>query len=147
MKEILAIDPGASGGLAYWNSDFERVEIQNMPDGMTAIIDTLMDLRSKGISIVVIENVGGYRPGNSGPSACKFARHVGHLEATCYCLGFQATRVAPNTWMKSLGAFSKDKTERKREIKEMMARRYPYLNITLKTSDAVGILTYAMEKK
>ena len=47
--------------------------------------------------------------------------------------------------MKALGPFPKDKKERKNAIKEKMARLYPHLSVTLKTADALGILTFVME--
>lgn len=143
MKTI-AIDPGASGGIA-WIDESNAVQAAKMPDGMTEIADFLQTMSCGGFKNAVIENVGGYVPGNSGPSAATFARHVGHLEAICYCLRIAVTKVAPNTWMKSVGTYPKDKTERKRAIKEDMARRYPHLSITLMTADALGILTWAMK--
>jgi len=46
--------------------------------------------------------------------------------------------------MSKIGTWSKDKPERKRQIKDEMQRRYPYLKVTLRTSDALGMLTYAV---
>jgi hypothetical protein len=43
--------------------------------------------------------------------------------------------------MKKLGTLPKDKPERKRAIRELMARRFPGLEVTLKTADALGLLT------
>lgn len=144
MTPIIAIDPGALGGIATIDRDgIERAE--SMPDGMTEIIDHLRNEAAMlgPDAIAVIENVGGYMPGNSGPAACKFARHVGNIEAALYCLGIPTDRVTPQVWMKSLGTLPKDKQERKRAIKERMARRYPHLGVTLSTADALGILTWA----
>jgi hypothetical protein len=141
---MIAIDPGASGGIAY--IDDGEVQAVPMPEGMSEQIDLIRGLARVGHHYCTIENVGGYMPGNSGPAACKFARHVGHLEAACYCLGISVTKVAPQTWMKAVGTFSKEKKERKAQIKEAMARLYPHLKVTLKTADALGILTFAMRK-
>ena len=85
-------------------------------------------------------------PVNSVPAAVKFARHCGHIEAALYALGMPTEQVAPTVWQKHLGALPKDKRERKRAIKEVMARRYPGLDVTLKTADALGILTWAVDK-
>jgi hypothetical protein len=143
---MIAIDPGAGGGIAYIDAD-GTVQALPMPEGMTTQMDFLRSLlRDIGKVNVYVENVGGYMPGNSGPAACKFARHVGHIEAACYGFGFPLVYVAPNTWMKSIGTFSKDKKERKAQIKESMARLYPHLSVTLKTADALGILTWAKAK-
>jgi hypothetical protein len=147
LKPIIAIDPGVNGGIAVIDSD--GVEFADpMPDGMTAIIDRLRDWRGElGINgVAVVENVGGYVPGNSGPAACSFARHVGNIEAALYCIGIPVERVAPATWQRALGTWPKDKQERKRAIKEAMARRYPHLSVTLKTADALGILTWYRQR-
>lgn len=139
---MIAIDPGASGGIAFVDDGIIHAEA--MPEGMSEQADRLRELVAQGAKQVIIERVGAYMPGNSGPAACTFARHCGHLEAICYCLGLQLEYVAPQTWQKGIGTFSKDKTTRKKEIKEAMARRYPHLKVTLKTADSLGILTWWM---
>jgi hypothetical protein len=117
-----------------------------MPDGMAETIDSLRELRCTISHMTAyMEQVGTYMPGNSGPSAAKFARHCGHLEAALYALGIPTVFVLPVKWQKAIGGFPADKAERKRAIKEAMARRYPHLTVTLKTADALGILTYAIQ--
>ena len=143
---MIAIDPGASGGIAWMHDEPASVEAVAMPVGMTAQADLLRSLSSIGFRKAIIERVGGYMPGNSGPAACKFARHCGHIEAACYAYGIAVEYVAPQTWMKAIGTWPRDKSERKRAIKEAMARRYPYLDVTLKTADALGIMTWAEKK-
>lgn len=144
MKAILAIDPGASGGIALMDED-GIVNAIPMPDGMTAQIDAIMELVAGHRSATAImERVGGYMPGNSGPAAATFARHCGHLEAALYCTGIGTVQVAPSKWQKAIGTWSKEKMDRKREIRDAMARRYPHLSVTLKTADALGILTWGM---
>jgi len=144
---ILAIDPGASGGLA-WNDVDGTVHAEPMPVGMTAQADKIREIiLSRVTSAIecVIEKVGGYMPGNSGPAAAKFARHCGNLEAILYCYGVPTYQVSPQKWMKALGPFPKDKKERKNAIKEKMGRLYPHLSVTLKTADALGLFTYTIE--
>lgn len=144
VKAIIAIDPGANGGIAWCDNDGSTFVVA-MPDGMSAQIDKIRELAaSLPNAIVVMERVGGYVPGDSGPAACKFARHCGHIEAACYAFGLPVEQVAPQTWMKSIGALPKDKGARKRAIKEAMARRFPGLSVTLKTADALGILRWAL---
>ncbi len=146
VANILAIDPGAGGGMA-WLDEEGTAHAESMPDGMTEQVDFLRGLACDLLgAIAVIERVGGYMPGNSGPASVKFARHCGHLEAACYAVGLPVKYVAPQTWMKALGALPKDKKERKRAIKEAMARLYPHLTVTLKTADALGILTWARKE-
>lgn len=146
MTAIIAIDPGASGGIA-WSELPHDSSCVKMPEGMTEQADGLRSIAaglSTKLSIMVyIERVGTYMPGNSATASVKFARHCGHLEAICYMLGLPVVQVAPQTWMKSLGALPSDKGERKRAIKELMARQYPHLSVTLCTADALAILTHA----
>ena len=44
--------------------------------------------------------------------------------------------------MRKLGVLLKDKAERKRAIRELLARRFPGLEVTLKTADALGMLPH-----
>lgn len=142
----IAIDPGASGGLA-WIDPTGITHAEPMPDGMTAQADRLRALAAElPGAMAVIERTGTYVPGNSGPAAATFARHCGHLDAILYMAGLPSSAVAPGVWQKSLGVLPKDKPERKRAIRELMARRFPALTVTLKTADALGVLTWAMEK-
>jgi len=144
---MIAIDPGASGAIVWYDAD-GIVRACNMPGTYPEIADMLLDLRSKfGYLECVLEKVGTYVPGNSGPAAAKFARHCGHIEASLYCLGIPTKQVTPSVWKKKLGALPKDKKARKNKIKEMMAARYPHLRVTLKNADALGIITVEMQER
>ena len=141
---MIAIDPGAAGGIAYTDED-GNVQAIPMPEGMTEQIEAIQMLRAAGHLKCIMENVGYHMPGNSATATAKFARHCGHLEAACYAFGISVEYVAPQKWMKALGTWSKDKRERKAQIKEAMARRYPHLTVTLKTADALGIYTWGIK--
>ena len=144
MKPLLAIDPGAGGGLAYRDCD-GIVHAEPMPDRMTSQVDTLRALAAAlpGLEAVV-ERVGTYMPGNSGVAAATFARHCGHIDAALYCLGVPIRfNPTPQQWQKALGTWPKDKPERKRAIREWVARRHPHLSVTLKTADALAMLYMA----
>jgi hypothetical protein len=146
MKPILCIDPGASGGLAIFDT-YNDVAAWSMPEGMTAQIDAIRAASAENPNLTaVIEKVGFHRPGNSAVSTAKFARHCGHLEAALYSVGVPFEEVAPRVWMKALGALPADKTARKNAIKEQVARRFPHLDVTLKTADALGMLVWAMQR-
>lgn len=146
MTPILAIDPGAGGGLA-WRDAAGEVGACAMPEGMTAQIDALRELAAglPGLE-AVIERAGYWFPGDHPNHACTFARHCGHLEAALYALGVPCRAVPPAVWMRSLGKLPKDKAGRKRAIRELMARRHPHLKVTLATADALGILTWTIER-
>jgi len=143
MKPILCIDPGASGGLALLNHE-SIIAAFPMPEGMTAQIDAIraMAVANPGL-VAVMEKVGFHRPGNSAVASCKFARHVGHLEAALYTCGIPFVEVTPHKWMAAIGTMPADKKARKNAIKEEMARRFPHLMVTLGVADALGILCWA----
>ena len=144
---IIAIDPGNSGGIA-WMDDDGVVNCADMPPTAGDIIDHLRHLKALGREITAyLEKTGTYIPGNSGPSACKFARGCGLLEGAIMALSIPLIEVAPGVWMKTLGALPKDKRDRKNTIKALMQARYPHLRITLSTADALGLLTYAIDKQ
>lgn len=147
MSPILTIDPGASsGGIAYMASD-GRVHAIPMPATMTEQIDAIRHIAATNPGIMaVLEKVGFHRPGNSAVSTAKFARHCGHLEAALYSVGVPFEEIAPTVWMKTLGALPADKTARKNAIKEQVARRFPHLDVTLKTADALGMLVWAISR-
>lgn len=143
---IMAIDPGANGGIAF--TDGDTTGCFPMPEGMSAQADKIRSLVVEGgINRAIVERVGTYMPGNSGPAAATFARHCGHIEAILYCFGVPTDQVMPKKWQASFGTLPKDKQERKRAIKEAMARHYPHLPVTLKTADALGILTWAIKNE
>ena len=146
MNPILCIDPGASGGMAIACHD-GSIEAYPMRDGMTGQIDAIRHIAATNPGLMaVIEKVGFHRPGNSAVSTAKFARHCGHLEAALYSVGVPFEEVSPGVWMRALGALPADKTARKNAIKEQVARRFPHLDVTLKTADALGMLVWAMQR-
>ena len=145
---ITAIDPGATGAIAHWDRFADGlVSAIKMPDTPKDLYDYLQDL-SRGGPVgakMICEKVGGYMPGNSGPSACKFARHCGHLDMALLAVGVPHEFVTPHTWMKSvMGTVPKEKKDRKNAIKQKMQQLYPHIKVTLVNADALGILTYAL---
>lgn len=142
MIPIIAVDPGANGGIAWIDGD-GVTHTEYMPPTYTDLADFMRSLKVNLVPDMangVIEKVGGYVPGNSGPSAAKFARHCGHIEMLFYCLGISTKFVAPSVWQRKLGSLPKDKKDRKNAIKQMMAARFPHINVTLKNADALGLL-------
>ena len=137
---LISIDPGASGGIAWTDDDI--VHCAPMPEGMSEQADFIRSLCLNSSPVCIIEKTGTYFPGNSGVAAATFARHCGHLEAILYMCGASTEQVSPRRWMAGMN-LPKNKKERKKAIREAMARKYPHLPVTLKTADALAILTYA----
>ena len=141
----IAIDPGMNGGFAI--EDWDEVQVIKMPDTYPGILDTLHKLSMDMIRpCVVIEDVGYHVAGNNASASCKFARHVGHLEMALYAANMPAQRVRPVDWQRMF-TLPKDKSERKRKMKELMAAQYPYLKVTDWNADALGILTWANRRE
>lgn len=143
----IAIDPGANGGMAVASDTNGSPFVIKMPETPRDIYDLLADLSDGKIDIrAVVEKVGMHRQGNNASASCKLARHCGHIEMALLALGIPFEEVTPQRWMKSLGVMPKDKKDRKNHIKDLMQRKYPSIKITLWSSDALGILGYAMDK-
>lgn len=143
---LIAIDPGANGGFAV-ECENDKVVCIKMPKKPEDILYTLREIsiRNQGMQAIV-ERVGTYMPGNSGPAAATFAEHVGGLKMALIATGIPTTFVAPVTWIRGIGVPSKlDKQVRKNAIKQAMQRRYPDTKVTLWNADALGILTWAKE--
>lgn len=144
LRQIIAIDPGAAGGIATLNA--EGVAAYKMPEGMTAQVDLLRQLAAENPhAVAIVEKVGFHRAGNNASASATFARHCGHIEAALYTLGVPMRDVTPAKWQAAMGALPKDKRERKNAVKERMARRFPHLAVTLATADALGILYWAYD--
>jgi len=146
MKALIAIDPGASGGIA-WRDQEGHVHAENMPGTFPEIADRLRELRvGLGSPVCLIEKTGGYMPGNAGPASVKFGRHNGHLEMALYCMSIPTTQISPQKWMKKVGVLPKMKKDRKNKLKQIAATRFPHLSITLKTADALCLLITEIDK-
>jgi hypothetical protein len=149
MKTLISIDPGAKGAIAVRYAG-GAVQTSSLDATDRDNCDELRDIRDSaatGELFCWLENVGGYRPGNSGPASVKFARGIGKLEGMLIALDIPFDRVAPQTWMKALGVLPKDKAERKQAIKAKIQERYPELKVTLQNADALGILTWALQQE
>lgn len=97
---------------------------------------------------VFIEEVGGY-VGRAQPGSAmfKFGRHTGFVLGVLMALGFRVDTVRPQRWQKHLSLGSSrecaSKTEWKNKLKAMAQRKFPEIEVTLATADALLILDYA----
>ena len=139
--KVLSIDPGAGGAIVYRDEDGIVTAIK-MPEGMTGLCDKLRELAANGYTSAIVERVGTYVPGNSGPAAASFARHCGQLDAAIYLNGIAIiANPTPGQWMKRIGVPRfEEKPDRKRWLKEWAQRRFPSLTVTLVTADALAML-------
>lgn len=144
---LLAIDPGASGGIAAIDTARDWPVCVKMPETPKDLLETLQGLLYMNPEArAVVEKVGFHVQGNNASASCKFARHCGQLEMALIACGIPFEEVTPQKWMKPM-ALPKDKAARKRAIKDAMQRQYPPIKVTLWNADALGILTWWMDRK
>lgn len=156
---IIAIDPGLSGGIA-WIAD-GKAEAVKMPDTPKGIAEELENITLGGERKVIcyLEKVGPM-PKQGVASVWTFGEHYGTLRGILMALGIPIIDVKPQVWQKAIGAtrpsVPKDATpsqkeaakrEGKHKIKSIVEARFPHLNVTLATSDALGILMYAEKEE
>lgn len=144
-KKLIAIDPGASGGLA-WRAETKASAIK-MPETEGDIIGFLRGFNHND-TCVFLEEVGGYiGKAQPGSAMFTFGRNTGFLIGAIMALGFRLEMVRPQTWQKKLGIGTSrtcaSKTEWKNKLKALAQRKFPQVNVTLATADALLILDYA----
>ncbi len=144
---ILAIDPGATGGIALQQGS-DRVTAYAMPDTEGDVLNLLRSLvPDPANSVAVIEEVGGYvgkiQPGSS---MFTFGRGFGFLLGVLQALGVRVELVRPQKWQKALGLGTSracaTKSAWKNKLKSEAQRLYPAIKVTLSNCDALLILEY-----
>lgn len=145
MKRILAIDPGASGGIAHYLDG--RVIVEPMPGTDGDIRDVLINWLAQS-DVVYIEKVGGYIGGKGAPGSAmfNFGRNVGFLHGLIASMNVRCIEVPPQRWQKTIqaGTSKTHGTRWKAHLKGIAQQRQPGIFITLKTADAVLLLEHAM---
>lgn len=144
-RKIIAIDPGAQGGIAIFSVDKDRlIEVVKMPDTPQDLLDLISKYQIN--SKCYLEKVGGL-PGMGGSSMFNFGKGFGHLEMALLCRKIPTTEVTPQKWQKSLQLGTKghkSTSQWKNKLKAKAQQLYPKVpKITLAISDALLILEYA----
>jgi len=143
-KELIAIDPGKSGGIA-WKMAYGTRAIA-MPPTETDISVKLKEIYYHlDKPTVIIEEVGGYigRP-QPGSAMFTFGRNFGFILGVLTCLGARIVLVRPQKWQGflSLGTSEGNRTKWKNKLKAKAQNLYPAIPVTLSTADALLILEY-----
>lgn len=112
---ILAIDPGASGALAFYNPEAGTLEIIDTPvvqvkrgtKTKTEISPQMMSaiIRARDPKIAILELVNA-RPGQGVSSMFQFGRGVGMYEGALAALQVPVTYITPQGWQKAVNARS-----------------------------------------
>lgn len=113
MTCILGIDPGASGGLAFFNMERGLLDVFDMP-----IVEVKRGGRNKKeVSPQMLQAIIGARrvhgaylekvgamPGQGVSSMFQFGRSVGMIEGVLATLLIPTSYVTPQKWQKEVGA-------------------------------------------
>ena len=152
MRTILAIDPGLSGGVAV--SSFGKAECWPMPETEGDLLALVRDIRDAAVAegrelVCVLEEVSGYAgKAQPGSAMFRFGAHFGFIKGVVQALGIRLLLVRPQTWQKGFGlgtaSACRTKSEWKNKLKAEAQRRFPQLNVTLKTADALLILEHSI---
>ena len=144
-RVFIGIDPGIKGGIAVIYNDVYYV--QPTPTTVAGMADGLITLKHKGPNLAMytaIELVHSF-PGQGVASTFKFGMNYGEWLGILATLKIPYIQVTPHKWMKHYGAMPKDKKDRKNHIKHLAQQRFPDVDITLATSDAMLIANYMRE--
>ncbi len=146
---ILAIDPGASGGLVELYPDGKAVAHAMMddPDLRDFIASFSQAAKQDGVrAVAYMELVGGYVGGNGAPGSAmfNFGNGYGYIRGLLASNLLETHLVRPQTWQAGIpGLKGQEKPDRKRALKQHAARLFPSLKVTLLTADALCIAAYA----
>jgi hypothetical protein len=142
---IIAIDPGAQGGYAVKNR--EAIFTAALPDTEGDIISLVNSYKP---DVAYLEDIVKYAGTNMPSSAmATYASNWGFLKGALQMAGCRVVLVRPQEWIKFLGLGSSKgvgKTAWKNKLKERAQQLYPGVRITLKNSDALLILEFALRK-
>lgn len=150
MTALLAIDPGASGGVALMVCGKTVCHAMPETEGdrleLVRSFKTAADIEGEAC-VCVLEEVNGFvGKAQPGSAMFKFGEHYGFLKGVIQTLGIKLVLVRPQAWQKvfGLGTASRcaSKTEWKNKLKAEAQRRFPDLGVTLKTADALLILEW-----
>ena len=152
MKTIFAIDPGVSGGIAF--RAFGKTVCHPMPDTEGDRLELIRAFKRtaevEGADcLCVLEEVNGFvGKAQPGSAMFKFGEGYGFLKGVVQALGIRLVLVRPQVWQKvfGLGTASRcaSKSEWKNKLKAEAQRRFPDLNVTLQTADALLILDWSL---
>lgn len=161
---IAGIDPGVSGGIATYNTKTGEVAAISIPPECAEMFSTFSSL---GIDKAYLERLTYAQGGKtimsedgmkaigrqSNPRASGvLGENCGRIQMALTALNVSFVHVYPQTWMGILAlghsTDHKNQSAWKRHLKERAVDLFPSVRpVTLKTSDALLILRYAMLKE
>jgi crossover junction endodeoxyribonuclease RuvC len=151
MTTLVAIDPGASGGIVFGDPKSSKdPALVNMPETVHDLAEVLRDAAVEGDAHAFVELVGGYI-GKAQPasSAFVFGENYGKIQGVLAALGIPFTLVRPQKWQLALSLGNSKgmtKSQWKGKLKAKAQQLYPQSKVTLQTADALLIWHAAKHK-
>ena len=151
---IIAVDPGAKGGIASYTETFEPPgepswSVERLAKGLHERFDQFNFLARAADQletrrVAVLETVLGFAGiGHPGSAMFNFGRGYGQIEGILVSFGYQIIRVRPQAWQAQLSLKTRkgqSKPEHKRRLRSAARDLFPKLEVTLDTCDALLIL-------
>jgi hypothetical protein len=153
---MIAIDPGASGGIAFKFGDVAGAF--PMPDTDREIADVFIPNmfgtrfpigmgETQRPRVAYLEDLIKFTGRNMPSSSMAvYAGNFGFIKGVLTALGYRIVLVHPKTWQKALSlgsAAGLTKTQWKNKLKQRAEELFPQIKVTLKTADALLILEAA----
>ena len=144
MRTIIAIDPGANGGVAFYN-DRDGIYRANDLMPLSDLLDDLDILFDAGADVIfVVEDVPPFT-GNMipGSSAFKMGKRYGLVLGIGMGLRIPTYTIKPKKWQKVFDGLGKSKgPDRKKKLKDICKQLHPEIKVTYNTCDAVLLMHY-----
>ena len=141
----IGIDPGKGGGIGLIYNDVAYCKkcpatVSEMAEEIKTCVDIAPDIQK----MAIIEAV--HSMPNQGVKSCfTFGEGYGKWLGILAAHKIPYTQVTPQKWMRHYGSLSKDKKDRKNQLKHLAQQRFPEIKITLATSDAILLANYLKE--
>lgn len=153
LHTIIAIDPGASGGIA-WQHPQSLPACLSMPDtegDILAELKVILAAAEGQGTVCFLEEVTGFIPGRPQPASrmFNFGRNFGFLLGTLQTLGCRVELVRPQIWQKALSLHRPKEMKDnlwKNKLKARAQQLYPQCKVTLQTADALLLLDFAQKR-
>jgi hypothetical protein len=143
-QNLIAIDPGVSGGIAYIDTD-GSIHAFPMPETLGDIqkqLSILCKAFYRDFPTAFLEELPKFAGPMSASSMATMFRNYGRIEGLLTSYGARIEYLQPKKWQQALSLGDK-KTHGPRwkaHLKGRAQALYPNLSVTLKTADALLIL-------
>ena len=143
----IGIDPGKNGGIGFIHNDVAYCKkcpptVLEMAEEIKICIEITPDIQK----LAIIEAVHSM-PKQGVRSVFTFGEGYGKWLGILAAYKIPYTQVSPQKWLKYYSPLSKDKKERKNQLKHLAQQRFPDVKITLATADAILLANYLKENK